>query len=161
MEYERSHFHTDAIWNSDFCTKGNTMLKRAITYTDYNGTTRTETFYFNITKSELTKLEVGTEGGYAEMIQRIVDAKNGPEIMNAFERIIKLAYGIKSDDGRRFIKSDQISDEFMQTPAYDALFMELCTDAEAGAKFINAVMPADMQKSEADVVAFARENAGK
>lgn len=133
------------------------MLKKTVTYEDYNGVERTEDFYFNLTKSEIMKLEMGTDGGYAEMLQRISNAKNAPEIMTQFERILKLAYGERSDDGRRFVKSEAISDAFLQTPAYDTIFMELCTDAEAAAKFINAIVPKDMQKKDTDVVDFARK----
>lgn len=136
------------------------MLKKTITYEDFNGVTRTEDCYFNLTKSELTEIEMGVDGGFAEKIQKIIKAQNGPEIMKAFKDILIKSYGIKSDDGRRFIKSDKISEEFSQTPAYDQLFMELCTDGEKGAKFINAIMPKDIQKSDADVVSFAREQLG-
>lgn len=132
------------------------MLKKTISYEDYNGVERTEDFYFNLTKSEIMKLEMGTEGGYAEMLQRISNAKDAPEIMNQFERLLKLAYGERSDDGRRFVKSEAISEAFLQTPAYDAIFMELCTDAEKAAKFINAIVPKDMQQKDADVIDFAR-----
>lgn len=132
------------------------MLKKTVTYEDYNGVERTEDFYFNLTKSEIMKLEMGTDGGYAEMLQRISDAKDAPEIMAQFERILKLAYGERSDDGRRFVKSEAISEAFAQTPAYDTIFMELCTDAELAAKFINAIVPKDMQQKDGDVVEFAR-----
>lgn len=138
-------------------TKGFNMLKKTVSYEDYNGVERTEDFYFNLTKSEIMKLEMGTEGGYAEMLQRISNAKDAPEIMNQFERLLKMAYGERSDDGRRFVKSEAISEAFLQTPAYDTIFMELCTDAEKAAKFINAIVPKDMQQKDSDVVDFARK----
>lgn len=124
------------------------MLVKTIEYTDYNGMERKEKFYFNLTKSELTKMEIGTAGGYAEMLQRIVDAKEGPEIVSAFENLIFKAYGVKSEDGKRLIKSPKISEEFSQTPAYDVLFMELATNAKAAAEFARAIMPADLDVSD-------------
>lgn len=117
------------------------MLKKTITYTDYNGTERTEDFYFNLTKAEIMVMEMGTNGGMAEMIQRIVKAQDAPAIIKVFEEIVFKAYGEKSADGRRFIKSAEISEAFAQTEAYSELFVELTTDADAAAKFINGIMP--------------------
>lgn len=119
------------------------MLKRTITYTDYNGVERKEDFYFNLTKAELMEMEIGTTGGFAEMIQKIVDAKDAEKILKVFKEMVLKAYGVKSDDGKRFIKSKELSDAFAQTEAYSILFMELATDAEAGAAFVNGIMPAD------------------
>lgn len=137
------------------------MLKKTITYTDYNGLERTEDFYFNLTKSELIKTEMTTDGGYGELLSRIGKAKNAPEIMRQFERLIKMSYGERSDDGRRFIKSKEISDAFAQTPAYDTLFCELCTDADAAVKFANAIIPEDMKQKDSEVIDFARNQLGK
>ena len=120
------------------------MLKKTITYTDYNGIERTEDFYFNISKSELTKLEVTTPGGYSGMIKKIVDAQDGGQIMKVFNELITMSYGVKSDDGKRFKKSQELSDEFVQTEAYDQLFMELATDAEKAAAFVSGVLPSDL-----------------
>lgn len=117
------------------------MFKKTITYTDYNGVERTETFYFNITTNELIRLEVGRDGGFEAYLKKIIDAKDAPEIMEAFNSLIMLSYGIKSDDGRRFIKSKGLSEEFSQTPAYDALFLELCTNDKKAAEFVNGIMP--------------------
>lgn len=122
------------------------MLKKTITYTDYNGVERKEDFYFNLTKAEITEMELGTTGGLAEMIQRVVDAQDGPSIMKIFKELILKAYGEKSQDGKRFIKSEEISDAFTQTEAYSILFMELATDAEAAANFVNGIIPADLQE---------------
>lgn len=120
------------------------MLKKTITYTDYNGTERTENHYFNLSKAELTEMELSTTGGFAEMIQNIIDAQDGPAIMKIFKDIILKAYGEKSPDGKRFIKSDELSTAFSQTEAYSELFMELVTDAEKASEFINAIIPADI-----------------
>ena len=118
------------------------MLKKTITYTDYNGTERKEDFYFNLTKTELMEMEMGTEGGLAEMITRIVNAQDSPAIMKIFKDLILTAYGEKSQDGRRFVKSSEISTAFAQTEAYSQLFMELATDADAAAAFVNGIVPA-------------------
>lgn len=120
------------------------MLKKTITYTDYNGVERTEDFYFNLTKAELMEMEMGTSGGFAEMVQRIVAAKDAPTIIAVFKEMILKAYGQKSPDGRRFIKSKELSEEFSQTEAYSILYMELATDDKAAAKFVNGVMPGEL-----------------
>lgn len=124
------------------------MLKLTRTYTDYNGVSRTEDFYFNLTKAEILEMELGTSGGFVEMIQSIVDANDAPAIINVFKKLILKAYGIKSPDGKRFIKSEEISKEFSETEAYNDLFMELATDAEAASNFVNGVVPAVSGKAE-------------
>lgn len=122
------------------------MLKKTITYTDYNGLQRTEDFYFNLTKAEVMEMEMSTVGGMAEMIQKIVAAQDVPSIIKIFKDLILKAYGEKSADGKRFIKSEEISSEFAQTEAYSQLFMELATDAESAAAFVNGIVPNDMAK---------------
>ena len=125
------------------------MLKKTITYTDYNGSERTEDFYFNLTKAEIMEMEMSTTGGLTEMINRIVAAQDAPAIINVFKKLILKAYGEKSPDGKRFIKSDEISTAFSQTEAYSQLFMELATDADAAAKFVNGIVPpADKKASK-------------
>ncbi len=121
------------------------MLKKTITYPDYNGLDRTEDFYFNLTKAEIMEMELSTTGGLSEMISRIVSAKDAPAIIKVFKELILKAYGQKSPDGKRFIKSAALSEEFAQTEAYSILFMELATDADAAAKFVNAIVPAGEQ----------------
>lgn len=122
------------------------MLKKTITYTDYNGNERTEDFYFNLSKAEVMEMELGTAGGLAEMIRNIVSAQDAPAIINTFKEIILKAYGEKSPDGKRFVKSEEIRTAFSQTEAYSNLFMELSTDAEAGAEFVSGIMPSDMDQ---------------
>lgn len=124
------------------------MLKKTITYTDYNGTERKEDFYFNLTKAELMEMEMSTSGGMAEMIQRIVAAQDAPAITKIFKELVLKAYGQKSADGRRFVKNDELRAEFEQTEAYSEIFMELATDADAAAKFVNGIMPADIDTSK-------------
>lgn len=124
------------------------MLKKTITYTDYNGTERKEDFYFNLTKAEIMEMEMGTAGGMAEMIQRIVAAQDAPTIIKIFKDLILKAYGQKSPDGKRFIKNQDLRDEFEQTEAYSILFMELAQDDKAAANFVNGIMPADIDRSQ-------------
>ena len=117
------------------------MRKETITYVDYNGTERTEDYYFNLTKAEIMEMEMGTTGGLAEMINRIVAAQDAPAIIKIFKDLILKAYGEKSADGKRFIKSEELSTAFSQTGAYDQLFMKLATDSEAAANFVNGIVP--------------------
>lgn len=122
------------------------MIKETITYTDYNGVERKEDFYFNLTKAEIMELEMSTKGGLAEMIQRIVAAQDQPAIIKIFKDLIIKAYGVKSPDGKRFIKNSEVVEEFVQTEAFSQMFMKLATDADAAAKFVNGIVPADMAK---------------
>lgn len=131
------------------------MLKKTIKYTDFNGTEREEDFYFNLSKAEIIEMEMSTAGGFAEMLQNIVKAQDGPTIMKVFKDIILKAYGVKSPDGKRFIKSEELSTEFSQTEAYSVLFMELATDADAAGAFINGIIPADIDTSQIENPAFA------
>lgn len=121
------------------------MLKKTMTYIDYNGTERTEDFYFNLTKAEIMEMEMGTTGGLAEMINKIVAAQDAPAIIKIFKDLVLKAYGEKSADGKRFIKSEEIATAFSQTEAYSQLFMELATDADAAAAFVNGIIPADIK----------------
>jgi len=120
------------------------MLKKTITYEDYNGVERTEDFYFNLSQAELMDMQLGVTGGYAEMLQKIIQAKDQPAIVAIFKELILKSYGEKSADGRRFIKSKELSDEFAQTEAFSELYMELATSDEAAAAFVNGVIPAKL-----------------
>ena len=122
------------------------MLKKTISYVDYNGTKRTEDFYFNLTKAEISEMELEIPGGMSEMLKRITAAQDTPTLVKIFKDLILRSYGVKSDDGRRFIKSQQLKEEFSQTEAYSELFMELATNAEAASAFINGIIPADVAK---------------
>lgn len=119
------------------------MLKKTMTYKDYDGNEVTEDFYFNLSKAELLELEISTDkvAGIEATVNRLKDERNGAEIIKMFKDIIRKSIGKKSADGRRFIKNDEIADEFMQTEAYSDLIMELCTDGEKGAAFFNAIVP--------------------
>lgn len=129
------------------------MLKKTINYTDYNGMERKEDFYFNLNKAEVAEMELSTEGGLAEMIQKIVSSKDTPSIVKIFKDLILKAYGEKTPDGKRFVKSKELSDAFAQTEAYSELFMELATDAEAAAAFVNGIMPTDFAVSNTPTIA--------
>lgn len=118
------------------------MLRKPITYTDYNGVERTEDFFFNLSKPEIVKMQSSVKGGYDVRLKGIAAELNGAAVMEFFEELIMKSYGEKSEDGRRFIKSEELSIAFMQTPAYEALFEELVTDDNAASAFVNGVMPA-------------------
>lgn len=120
------------------------MLKKTITYEDFNGVERKEDFYFNLSKAEIMEMQFGTVGGLDVMLKKIIDAKDVKSIMDAFKMLILKAYGIKSDDGRRFIKSEEIAKEFEQTEAYSILYMELASDDNAAAEFVNGIIPKDV-----------------
>lgn len=120
------------------------MIKKTITYTDYNDTKRTEDFYFNLSKAELTEMQLSKKGGLDTYLTRIIKSDDTPEIMSMFKDIIVKSYGVKSDDGRRFIKSEEISNDFLQTEAYSELLLEIMTNANASSEFINGLMPREI-----------------
>lgn len=121
------------------------MLKKTVTYTDFNDVERTEDFYFNLNKAELIELETTAgQDGLRAHLARIVEANDGAQIVKHFKDILFKSYGIKSEDGRRFVKSKEISEEFEQTEAYSVLFMEIATNAEAAAAFVNGLVPKDL-----------------
>ena len=122
------------------------MLKKTITYTDYDGNERKEDFYFNLNKAEIMEMEMSTSGGMAEMLQKIVDSQDAPAIIKAFKELVLKSYGQKSPDGKRFIKNATLREEFEQTEAYSQIFMELATNAEEAAKFVNSIIPNDVAK---------------
>jgi len=118
------------------------MLKKTITYEDYNGETRTEDFYFNLSKAELIKLYLQTEGGLDAFINKLVTTRDIPALTKLFDDFVRNSYGEKSLDGKRFIKSEEATTAFMQTEAYSELLVELLSgDGTAAAEFINGVIP--------------------
>lgn len=125
------------------------MLKKTITYNDYNGTERTEDFYFNLSQAEVMEMEMSTAGGLAEMIKKVVASQDAPSIIKIFKDLILKAYGEKSADGKRFVKSEEIATAFSQTEAYSILFTELATDDKAAAAFVNGIVPKEMSKKPA------------
>lgn len=123
------------------------MLAKTVTYTDYNGVERKETFYFNLTEAELTEMQMSEYGGLTNMLQKIIDSQDSKAIMREFKNLILAAYGVKSDDGKRFIKNDQVREEFSQTEAFSEIYMELLTDSDAAAAFVNGIVPAKFAKA--------------
>lgn len=119
------------------------MLKRTVTFTNYDGEEVTQDFYFNLTNAEIVEMELSTPGGLSTMLQRIVNTKDIPETVKLFKEIMLKAYGQKSADGNRFIKNQQLTDDFVASPAFSELYMELAFDSDAATKFINGVIPAD------------------
>ena len=120
------------------------MLKKTIKYTDYDGNEREEDFYFNLSKAEVTEMELSKEGGMSEYIKKISATQNAPELIKLFKEIITKSYGEKSLDGKRFIKNKELTEAFIQTEAYSELFVELASNADEAVKFINGIMPKNM-----------------
>ena len=133
------------------------MYVREMEYTDFNGVTRKEKFYFNLTKAEILELELGKAGGLTEYIRKIIEAQDTPTIMSLFKTLLLKSYGVKSDDGRRFIKNDQVREDFEQTQAFSDLYMLLALDDEEASKFVNAIVPADMKVSDEQKQKYVKE----
>lgn len=126
------------------------MVVKKIKYTDFNGVEREEEFMFNLTEAEITEMELTTDGGLSESIKRIISAQNTPQIIETFKMLILKSYGEKSADGRRFIKSEELTEAFTQTNAYSQFFMELATDDKAAIAFINGIIPDSMREIVAE-----------
>lgn len=122
------------------------MLKKRIKFEDFNGEEREEDFYFNLTKTELVKWELGTTGGLQSLIQKIVDTQDNAALLKIFDDIISMAYGVRSDDGKRFIKSKELTDEFRQTNAYDVMFMNFMQNPDEYNEFLKAIIPTEVSK---------------
>lgn len=131
------------------------MLKKTIAYTDYNGVDREEVFYFNLSKAEILEMEMGTVGGLEQMIQNIIDEQDSARLIELFKEIVLKSYGVKSPDGKRFIKSADVVEAFSQTEAFSNLFMELATDADAAAEFVNGIVPAGLAEAAESPIALA------
>lgn len=127
------------------------MLKKTITYTDYDGNERTEDFYFNLSKAELAEMELSAVGGMENLIKKIINSKDGEQIVKLFKDLILRSYGEKSLDGKRFIKNDEIREAFSQTEAYSDLFMELATNTDSAIEFVNGIIPGDVKVDKTQV----------
>lgn len=134
------------------------MLRKVIKYVDYNGVEREEPFYFNLNKAELTDFNLSKEGGLDNIIKRIIETKDQPHLIAIIKELILAAYGEKSDDGKYFIKNQEIKDKFVCTEAYSNLYMELVSNEQETIKFIKAIIPADILQS---IEAKEREEAAK
>jgi hypothetical protein len=117
------------------------MIAKKVKYTDYKGVEREETLHFNLSKAEIAEMELSHPGGLSEKINRIVETRDGAEIIALFKDLIVRSYGVISDDGRRFIKTQALKEEFLQTEAYSELFTELASDADAASTFVNGIIP--------------------
>ena len=126
------------------------MYKKTVTYEDYKGNTRTEDFYFNLNKAELVELELSTKGGLTVTMDRIIAAQDNATLFKIFKDLVSKSYGVLSDDGRKFVKNQEVLDDFMQTEAYSIIFSELATNAEAAAEFFNNVIPQNLAKELAE-----------
>lgn len=126
------------------------MLRKDIQYTDFNGQKRTDSFYFNLTKAELAEMELSKRQGLSTVAQQIIEAEDTKEILEIFKMIVRASVGKKSEDGRRFVKNEDIISELFDSNAYSELFMELVQDADAAAKFIRGVVPEDLTAAAED-----------
>ena len=121
------------------------MIKETRKYVDFDGVEREEDFYFNFTKAELLQMELSVKGGFHAYIEQIVKAKDETELIRLFKELLEKSYGVKSPDGRKFIKNAEVLEDFKQTEAYSDLFLELATDADKASKFVNGIFPAVLQ----------------
>jgi len=128
------------------------LLKKTIEYEDFNGDKVVEDHYFHLSKAELVEMEMEKPGGMGEYLQNIVKSEDGKAIITEFKKIILGSYGKRSEDGKRFIKTEELRDEFYSSQAYSELFMELCTDADKAAEFINGIIPAGLEKDVAKMI---------
>jgi hypothetical protein len=127
------------------------VLKKTITYEDFNGETVSEDHFFHLSKAELVELEMSEQGGLSEALQRIIEAEDGKRIIAEFKNIILGSYGKRSADGKRFVKNSQLREEFESSEAYSTLFMELVTDTDKASEFINGVIPQGMAEEAAKI----------
>ena len=123
------------------------MLKKTVTYIDFDGNERTEDFFFNLTEQEIAEMELSTEGGLGNFINKAVAAKSQVELIELFKKLILVAYGVKSADGRRFVKNDAVREDFMSTQAFSDIYMELVQDADKASAFFNGIVPKEKNKA--------------
>lgn len=138
-------------WND--VEKGTQMYKREITYEDLDGNEVTDTFYFNLTKTELMTMGAEYPEGYEQVLQKIIRTNGQAALIVEFKKIILASYGVRGEDGKRFIKNDEVREAFSQTGAFDVLFMEFATDEKKAAEFVNAVFPKDIAETVAQEMA--------
>ena len=123
------------------------MYKKVIKYEDYNGVAHEEEFLFNMTEAEITEMNLGVKGGMGAIMQQIANTRDIPKLIEIFKNIILKAYGEKSPDGRKFVKSQELRDAFEQCPAYSELFMELVQDNKAASDFLIGIMPKKVREA--------------
>lgn len=128
------------------------MLKKTVTYEDFSGQEVTEDLFFHLTQAELIEMQMSEKDGLDVVLQKIIEAEDGKSIISEFKKIILAAYGVKSEDGRRFIKTQELRDAFESSEAYSTLFMELVTDANKAAEFTNGIVPAKVVEQAAEAI---------
>lgn len=124
------------------------MYKMSVSYEDFDGNQRTEDKYFNLTKAEVTELETSMNGGLSNLLEKIVAEQDQQKIIEYFKKMVLMAYGEKSLDGRIFLKNDRIREEFACSAAYSEIFMKLATDADVAAEFVNGIIPKDLKPQD-------------
>lgn len=134
------------------------MLEKKIKFVDFNGEEREETFYFNLSEAEIVKMQTEVKGGLSGIIQKIAETKDVPELLKLFEDLIKRSYGVKSNDGRSFIKNEEVWNDFYFTNAYSVLFMELTSSADAASNFINSIVPKNVLEAAENAKQEVAEN---
>ena len=128
------------------------MITKTITYTDYNGQQVTEEYRFHFSEAELMEMQLGEHGGFNQRIQKIINAVDQPALIKLVKQFVLDAYGVKSSDGKRFMKNDELRTAFLESPAYSKIFMELATDDVKAAEFVNGVVPEHMKKDVAEAM---------
>jgi len=124
------------------------MLKKTIKYTDYEGVEREEDFYFNLSRAEIIEMEYSIKGGLTKRLEELSKTKEPSEILPIFKEMIAKSYGKKSPDGKRFIKSDDFTAEFFQSEAYSELLVELFSEPEKAAAFLQGITGAPKEAIE-------------
>lgn len=127
------------------------MIKKTISYEDFDGNTRTQDYWFHLSEREIAKLELETPGGFKKKVDDILNAKSQIELIRLFENLIKMSYGVKSADGVHFIKNDEVWEEFASTNAYNNLYMELVTNTDKAVEFFNGIIPKPKEKAAMSV----------
>ena len=125
------------------------MIKKTIKFTDYDGNERSGDYYFNFTKAEVVEMEASETGGMKRMLENIIQTNDTKRIIEVFKDMIQKSYGVKSPDGKRFIKNQEVLDDFMQTEAYSELFMELATNEQSAIAFVNGIFPKEYSEAAA------------
>lgn len=121
------------------------MIKKTITFEDLDGNVLVEDFYFHLSKADIAEMELSRKGGLTEYLNKIVAEEDGAKLVEMFKDLLTKTVGKRSEDGRRFIKTQEITDEFVQSDAYSEMFIELATNAEQASAFVNGIVPSSMQ----------------
>lgn len=130
------------------------MIKKTVTYTDFDGNERTEDFYFHLTEQELTEWELSVDGGLSGALSRVINTEDNKKLVEIFKNLLVKSYGVKTPDGRGFIKNQEVLDNFIYTQAFSDIYMELATDDKAASEFVNGVIPASLaDKARAEMKA--------